>query len=214
MNLHIPKQEQLKSYTIGQDLFPILTYPHPILKQVAPEIKEEDFDTLMPTIEKMLHTMYWAPGIGLAAPQVGLSLKFFVMDIDYQASLASEAPPIETLHHPQKAKHPYTQEEWIFWNLNPQFFLNPVILKKERETSMQEGCLSVPGIFENVIRAETITILHQSLTNEKREMTLSQLASVCFQHELDHCFGKVFLERLTPLKRELATKKYLKIKNK
>ncbi|MDC1174454.1 peptide deformylase [Bacteriovoracaceae bacterium] len=179
-------------------LLQIYTYPSPILKKVAQEVSEFD-DDLKKLCEDMLYTMYMAPGIGLAAPQVGVSKRVFVMDIDFNC---------------EEVTNSIGQTEYRLNNLNPRVFINPVIKNKKGELLYEEGCLSVPGIFESVKRAKEITVEYHDLNGEKLSFDADDTLSVCIQHENDHLDGIVFLERLSLLKKNLLTKKFLKQKKK
>ena len=98
-------------------------------------------------------------------------------------------------------------------NLNPKVFINPKIKKSSGEIIYEEGCLSVPGVYEEVKRYENITLEYQDLSGKLCEVEAEGLKSVCLQHELDHLNGIVFIEKLSPMKKMLITKKFLK-KNK
>ncbi|MAW07059.1 MAG: peptide deformylase [Halobacteriovoraceae bacterium] len=175
----------------------IFTYPAPVLKVIAKPVTEFN-EELKSLVIDMLHTMYNAPGIGLAAPQVGKSLRFFVSDIDFET----------------KDTDPENDEAPLeYSNLNPKVFINPKIKKSSGEIIYEEGCLSVPGVYEEVKRYENITLEYQDLSGKTCEIEAEGLRSVCLQHELDHLNGIVFIEKLNPMKKMLITKKFLK-KNK
>lgn len=175
----------------------IFTYPAPVLKVIAKPVTDFN-DELKSLVIDMLHTMYNAPGIGLAAPQIGKSLRFFVSDIDFET----------------KDTDPENDEAPLeYSNLNPKVFINPKIKKSSGEIIYEEGCLSVPGVYEEVKRYESITLEYQDLSGKTCEIEAEGLKSVCLQHELDHLNGIVFIEKLNPMKKMLITKKFLK-KNK
>jgi peptide deformylase len=174
----------------------VFTYPAPVLKQIAKPVETFD-DSLFQLCFNMLHTMYHAPGIGLAAPQVGQSLRIFVMDIDFERD---------------EIEHADGSVSYEYKNLNPQIFINPVLSKHVGELLFEEGCLSVPGVYEKVKRAEKITVNFQDLSGNHHEIVASDVFSVCLQHENDHLDGIVFLERLSLFKRNFLTKKFLKNK--
>jgi peptide deformylase len=183
-----PQGEQLKIYT----------YPNPILKKVAEPVTDFN-DDLKLLCKNMLYTMYQAPGIGLAAPQVGISKRLFVLDIDFERSEVSRADGTK---------------DFTIENPGPLIIINPIIHDKEGEILYQEGCLSVPGIYEDVKRSQTIQIDYQDWDGKKHSMEAIDLLSICLQHENDHLDGVVFLERLSLLKRQLLTKKFMKKKKK
>lgn len=169
----------------GQKL-EVLTYPDPILKKVAEPVTVFD-EALAQLCQNMLHTMYGVPGIGLAAPQVGVSQRVFVMDVDHQR-----------------------EGDGQYSNLTPRVFINPVISHKYGETTYREGCLSIPGVYEEVHRAESVTVKYQCLKGEEHTLEADALLAICLQHENDHLDGIVFLDRLSLLKRDILMKKFFK----
>lgn len=188
----------LENYKHEGELLQILTYPAPILKKVAEPVTEFN-DELKTLCKNMLYTMYEAPGIGLAAPQVGKGIRLFVMDIDFDREEITKADD---------------SIEYKLSNFNPMVFINPVIKNEEGEVLYEEGCLSVPGIYEDVKRFETITVEYQDLDGSNRSIEADELLSICIQHENDHLEGIVFLERLSMLKQNILKKKFLKQKKK
>ena len=146
----------------------ILCYPDPRLHKVATEVGRVD-DNIRRLIKDMAQTMYAAPGIGLAAPQVDVQKRIIVMDIT------------ET-HDDLKV------------------FINPRLLETSGEAESEEGCLSVPGIYEKVRRAERVKV--GALDEHGKPFTIEAdgLLAVCIQHEMDHLDGKVFVEYLSRLK--------------
>jgi peptide deformylase len=159
-------------------LLPILTYPDPRLAKKSEPVKK-----FGPELEKicadMLDTMYHAPGIGLAAPQVNVHKRIVVIDVDYEES--EHEPPIRS-------------EE------NPRVFINAKITKKEGEILFREGCLSVPGEYEEVSRAEKVTVEYQDIHGEKHTLDAEGILAVAIQHELDHLEGRLFIDRLSFVK--------------
>ena len=160
-------------------LLKIVHYPEPVLLTVGKPVSDEAFENgFAQTIESMFETMYRAGGVGLAAPQVGLSQRFFVMDV-----------PLES------------------GESNKLTFVNPEVVHVEGEQTGDEGCLSFPGLYQTVKRDMRVIVRAQDLHGEKFEMDLDGLAARCVLHETDHCDGIVFLDRMTVLKRELAKRK-------
>ncbi len=188
----------LEDYRLEGELLQIFTYPAPVLKKVAEPVVEFN-DELRALCKDMLFTMYHAPGIGLAAPQIGKSIRLFVMDIDFDREEVTRADG---------------STDYTLSNFNPLVFINPVISNKHGEVLYEEGCLSVPGIYEEVKRAETITVEYQDMWGEKHSIDADELLSICIQHENDHLEGIVFLERLSMLKQNFLKKKFLKQKKK
>jgi peptide deformylase len=184
----------LKNYELKGRELPIVTYPDAVLTSVATEVTEFD-DKLKELCIDMLYTMYHAPGIGLAAPQIGLSKRLFVLDVDFSREETEE-----------------DSEEYVMSDFNPQIFINPKIIKTEGETSYQEGCLSLPGIYEDVKRFEKIEVEYQDTDGNICKTEASDLFSICIQHENDHLDGKVFIDRLSNLKKSFFKKKLIKAK--
>lgn len=173
----------------------ILTVPSTILKSKAEEITvfDEELETLA---RNMLYTMYLSPGIGLAGNQVGALKRIFVIDVDYERQ---ESLTIE--------------DEYEYSAFNPKVFINPKItFVDDAKVSTQEGCLSVPEIFENVERHEKILVEYQNLKGETETLDADDLLSVCIQHENDHLNGIVFLDHLSQLKKQFYLKKMKKRK--
>ncbi len=186
--------EIVENYNLTGNKLEIFTYPAPILKKVAKPVTEFN-EELKKLCTDMLFTMYHAPGIGLAAPQIGESLRIFVMDIDFKREEVTRADGTK---------------DFELSEFNPRIFINPVIEKVEGEILYEEGCLSVPGVYEEVKRTEKINVHYQDVQGNKHTIEADGLLSVCIQHENDHLEGIVFLERLSTLKRNFLTKRFLK----
>lgn len=187
-----------ENYQPSGEKLKIYTYPAGVLKKVAEPVSEFNED-LKKLCKDMLYTMYMAPGIGLAAPQVGVSKRIFVMDIDFNR---------------EEVTNSSGETEYRLSNFNPRILINPIIEKLEGEIIYEEGCLSVPGIYEEVSRTEKILVTYQDWDGKTHKLEAEGLLSVCLQHENDHLDGIVFLERLSFLKKNLLTKKFLKKKKK
>lgn len=164
-------------------LLPILEFPDPRLRTKAADVDPADLATpaFQTLIDDMFHTMYEAPGIGLAASQVDVHKRFMVIDVTEEHS-------------------------------RPLVFVNPVITARDGEQVYQEGCLSVPGIYADVTRSNTITVEALDRHGQPFKMDADSLLAVCIQHEMDHLLGKLFVDYLSPLKREMVRKKLLKAK--
>jgi len=161
---------------------PILTVPNPILKQVSKPV-EQVTDETRALMDDMLETMYDAPGIGLAAIQIGVPLNVIVMDL---AKGEDEKP-------------------------NPQYFINPEILEDVQELQpYEEGCLSVPDVFDTIDRPERVKITYLDYNGARVTEWAEGLYAVCIQHEMDHLKGVVFIDYLSRLKRDRAVKKVMK----
>lgn len=156
---------------------PILTFPDPVLKQKAAPVTIIN-DEIRQLAKDMAETMYDAPGVGLAAPQIGVLQRVIVIDV----AAKDEAPQLITA-------------------------INPVIVQGEGEVYEEEGCLSVPNFSANVRRYETVVVKGLTLDGQERHWQADGLLAIAFQHEIDHLEGTLFVDRLSPLKRELFLKK-------
>ena len=182
----------------------ILEVPDPRLKVVSTPVEPHEFNADLRTlVEDMFETMYDAPGIGLAAIQVGVPKRVLVIDLQPDDP---DAPPVECSHDGHKHTHPATKKE-------PRVFINPVILDPAAELSTyQEGCLSVPEIYADVDRPATCTVRYQNLDGNTHEEALDGLMATCLQHEMDHLEGILFIDHLSRLKRAMVLKKLEKIR--
>jgi peptide deformylase len=185
-----------KNYKLEGQGLEIITYPDPVLSKVAEPVTEFN-DELKLLCKNMLYTMYHAPGIGLAAPQIGISKRIFVLDVDYSRDETSEG-----------------SGEYTLSDFNPKIFINPKIKNKIGETTFQEGCLSVPGIYEDVVRCQNLEIEFQDTEGETHTLMADGLFAICIQHENDHLDGVVFIERLSNLKKKYFKEKLIKEKKK
>ena len=164
-------------------LLKIVHYPDPVLLTVGKPFGEEEFnEDLKRLVEDMFETMYEAGGVGLAAPQVGVSKRLFVMDCS-----SGEDPSRKFA------------------------LINPEIVAREGEQIGDEGCLSFPGIYTKVKREVRTVVRFQDVFGNLQELDVTDLEARCVLHETDHCDGIVFLDRMTPLKRELAKRKIRKL---
>lgn len=186
----------MENYELTGTELPIVTYPDPVLSTKAVPVTEFTPD-LEKLVEDMLFTMYHAPGIGLAAPQVGVGQRFFVLDVDYDRETVTNASG---------------EEEVRLSGFKPVVFINPVITGTTGTTTYEEGCLSVPGVYEEVKRYKSIHVKYQDIKGNFHEMEADDLLSICIQHENDHLDGIVFIERLSNLKKNFYKKKMVKEK--
>ncbi len=199
-NMEASENNSLENYELRGNLLKIHTYPDPVLKKIAAPVEPNEFnEELKELCFNMLYTMYNAPGIGLAAPQVGISKRIFVMDIDYDRE-EKTLPDGETTYE--------------LSNFKPMIFINPVISDKEGEIVYQEGCLSLPGVYDDVKRFMKCKVSFQDPEGNHHQIEAEELQSICIQHENDHLDGIVFLERLSMLKRNFYSKKLIKEKKK
>ena len=179
----------------------ILEVPDPRLKIVSSPVEANEFnDELKALVEDMFETMYAAPGIGLAAIQVGVPKRLLVIDLQQEDP---DADPIKD--EDGTARQPVKNA--------PRVFVNPVILNPADELSTyQEGCLSIPEIYADIDRPSTCTVRYQDLEGETHEEPLEGLMATCLQHEMDHLEGIVFIDHLSRLKRSMALKKLKKMR--
>ncbi len=163
---------------------PILIHPDPRLKSVAEPVADID-DELRVLADDMLETMYDAPGSGLAATQIGVMQRLFVMD----CAKKEGAPP------------------------DPMVLVNPEIVARSDELKVwEEGCLSIPEIYAEVERPAEVTMRWLDLNGREQERTFGGFPAVCVQHEIDHLNGRLYIDYLTPLKRQMITRKMQKLK--
>ncbi len=160
-------------------LRPVLQFPDPRLRRVSKPI-ERVTDEIRTLAAEMLEVMYDEPGIGLAAAQVGEAVRLVVMDTDWTEEGAER---------------------------NPFVFVNPEILEREGTLTWLEGCLSVPDFQAEVERAARVRVRALDLEGRESLHDAEGLRAVCFQHEIDHLDGKLFIDRISRLKRELYVQK-------
>ena len=178
------------AYLTAMAILPIVKIPDPVLKTVADPVKQVD-DEIRKLMDDMLETMYDAPGIGLAAPQIGVLKRVIVMDCAKREATEDEpeVPP------------------------NPIFIANPEIVWASEETSeYEEGCLSIPEYFENVTRPAEVKVRYLDRDGESQELDCSGILATCMQHEIDHLNGVLFIDHISRLKRERITRKFTKAK--
>jgi peptide deformylase len=178
----------------------IYTFPDLVLSQRALPIARVD-KSYHKLADDMLETMYDAPGVGLAANQVGLLERIIVVDTDYEFQELEEG---ET--PPEGAE---VMGGGVVTGKNPKIIINPEIIRREGKILFKEGCLSVPEYTAEVERAEKITLQYLDIDGVGRKLDAEGLFSVCIQHEMDHLEGRLFIDRLSPAKKELAKKKLL-----
>lgn len=163
-------------------IYPIVKYGDPVLETKAASIEEFDTPEIHKLVEDMFESMYAARGVGLAAPQIGISKRIAVIDCSN-----GERP-----------------EEKIV-------IINPEIVKVEGTQVNEEGCLSIPGFRENVTRGKRVTVKAQNAKGEWFEMTGEDLLARAFQHETDHLNGILYINHVSVLKRDLIKRKIRKL---
>ncbi len=158
----------------------ILKYPHPILQKKTESVSCID-DTIRQLVRNMAETMYAAPGVGLAAPQVGIPLRVAVLDV----TKANEAKDLLVL-------------------------INPEIVASEGECAWEEGCLSIPDCNEEVKRLKKVSVRFQNLEGRETTVTAEDLLSIALQLAIDHLDGILFIDRLSRIKRDFLKRKLRK----
>lgn len=161
-------------------LLPLRIYGDPVLKKKTESVAGVTAE-IRQLVEDMADTMYHSKGIGLAAPQVGASVRLFIMDLDWVSEEGGS---------PSGKK-------------NLQVFINPVVVWESAEDcNMTEGCLSVPDVQGNVFRPVSVKIRAEDLEGRERELDLTDLPARCFQHEFDHLDGVLFVDRMPFIQRQ------------
>jgi peptide deformylase len=168
-------------------LLPIILHPDARLKKVCTPIVTVD-DKIKALAEDMLETMYDAPGVGLAGPQVGFMGRMLVMDCTARDDEEQQGP-------------------------KPTVVINPeIVWTSEEENTYNEGCLSLPELYEDVTRPAEVRVRFLDQTGAEREEHYAGLWATCVQHEIDHLNGKLFIDHLSRMKRTMMTKKMIKFK--
>ena len=162
-------------------LLPILTAPDPRLKKKSLPVDTVDAGVRQ-LMDDMLETMYDAPGIGLAAPQVGVLKRVVVLDIDREDT-----------------------------KTGPLLMANPeIVAASDEDVSYEEGCLSVPDHYSDVVRPAKVTVRYLDRDGKQQDLACDGLLATCVQHEIDHLDGVLFIDHLSRLKRERVIKKFIK----
>ncbi len=161
---------------------PLIILPDPVLRQVSKPVERVD-DSLRRLADDMLETMYDAPGIGLAAIQIGLPLRLLVIDLAKE----DDEPA-------------------------PHVFVNPEILGSSDERSVyEEGCLSIPEYYAEVERPASVRVKYVDRDGTEQEMMAEGLMATCLQHEIDHLNGVLFIDHISKLKRDMVVRKFRKL---
>ena len=178
----------------------ILTEPNKILREKSFRVENVNKD-IQQLMDDMLETLYAAPGIGLAAIQVGVSKRVIVMDISRSRNdIGSDKDDINK-NEDKKSK-------------NPMYFVNPeIIWKSEDKFTYEEGCLSLPNQFAEIDRPKQCHIKYLDYNGDPQELKAEGLLATCIQHEIDHLEGILFIDHLSKLKKEMIIKKLSKQKN-
>ncbi|WP_430396092.1 peptide deformylase [Ferrovibrio sp.] len=164
-------------------LLPILVAPDPVLTQISTPVETVD-DDIRRTLDDMLETMYAAPGIGLAAIQVGIPKRMLVIDVSRE-----------------------DEEKQPLYIINPE-----VTWVSDDDQAYEEGCLSLPEHYAEVVRPAEVKIDYLDYNGEKRELHATGLLAICLQHEMDHLEGILFVDHISALKRNMILRKLVKLK--
>lgn len=160
-------------------IYPIVAYGHPVLRKKA-KVIERNYPDLEKVVDNLFQTMYNSQGVGLAAPQVGMDIRIFVIDAS-----------------------PFGEDEAVAEGFK-RIFINPEMISEEGETwKFNEGCLSIPGVREDVDRHSVITLRYQDINFETHTEQYDGIRARIIQHEYDHLEGILFTDRLSPLKKTL-----------
>lgn len=169
-------------YLTAMTIRPLIILPDPVLRQVSRPVERVD-DAVRKLADDMLETMYDAPGIGLAAIQVGEPIRMLVLDVADK----------------DEAK-------------NPQVFINPEILTRSQETNVhEEGCLSIPDYYAEVERPAGVTVKAIGLDGKEKVVEADGILATCLQHEIDHLNGVLFIDYLSKLKRDMVVRRFRKL---
>jgi peptide deformylase len=161
---------------------PLILLPDPVLRKVSKPVEQVDAE-LRKLSDDMLETMYDAPGIGLAAIQIGIPLRMLVID------LAKEDEPND-----------------------PHVFINPEIVARSGEPNVhEEGCLSIPDYYAEVERPDSVTVSYVGTDGKQKEIAADGMMATCLQHEIDHLNGVLFIDHLSKLKRDMVVRKFKKL---
>jgi peptide deformylase len=167
--------------TVTVETLPILLVPDPILKSRARPVGVGEMERVRELVPLMLATMYRAPGIGLAAPQVGVGLRFAVVDL-----MPDDKP-------------------------TPIALINPEVTARSEElATREEGCLSLPGQYADVTRPARVTVRYTDVAGARRQIEADGLLAACLQHEIDHLDGILFVDHLSALKRNMILRRLAK----
>lgn len=186
--------------------YPIITVPDPVLKQDAKTIERID-DTVKKQAEMMLESMRIARGIGLAANQVGMLNRIFVMDLDPESWIFEEPGP-DGVKRIKSGYKSGAKEEDVEPASFEKVLINPEIVWSSEEKSVfEEGCLSIPQQYADVTRPAKVVVKYQTLEGETVEEEAEGLNAHCVQHEIDHLNGKLFIDYLSSLKRDMMVRR-------
>jgi len=189
---------------------PIITIPDPILRQASKPVERVD-DELRLLLDDMLETMYDAPGIGLAAIQIGIPLRIVTVDVG-ERSIDEKSAAVDADDIEEDAESGESQDEPPL-TPNPLFLINPEIITRSDQRSVyEEGCLSIPEFYAEVERPAICRIKYLDRAGKLQELEADDILATCIQHEIDHLDGTLFIDHISKLKRDRVVKKFTKMK--
>jgi peptide deformylase len=187
-------------------ILPIRIIPDSVLRQVAEPVAVVD-DAVRKLLDDMLETMYDAPGIGLAAPQIGVLKRLVVLDVAHREREIAKG---ETGEH--DASETDDDDVVPVKDRRPKCLVNPEITWSSEELrSYTEGCLSIPDYYEDVVRPARVRVTYLDRNGERQEEEAEGIYAICLQHEIDHLNGVLFIDHLSKLKRDRVNKKFAKL---
>ena len=176
-------------------ILPIVHIPDPVLRRVSKPVERFDAD-LHRFLDSMLETMYDAPGIGLAAVQVGEPIRAVTIDCAKRADDEEGDEKRERKSGPGE----------------PMFFLNPqIVASSDERSTYEEGCLSIPDYYADVERPAAVTVRYQDREGRPQEIAADGILATCLQHEIDHLDGVLFVDHISRLKRQMVFKRFTKL---
>ena len=182
---------------------PIIHIPDPILREVSKPVERVDADLRL-LLDDMLETMYEAPGIGLAGIQIGIPLRIVTVDIgepEEDGDEAEQADETTAEGRRKKKRKP-----------DPIFLINPRIIASSDERSVyEEGCLSIPDYYAEVERPASVSVAYVDREGKERRLDADGLLATCIQHEIDHLDGRLVIDHISKLKRDMVIRKFTKI---
>jgi len=194
---------------------PIIIIPDPILREVSKSVERVD-DDLQLLLDDMLETMYDAPGIGLAAIQIGIPLRIVTVDVGERSideeRVADDADDTDDTDDIEENGEPDEGDQESPLTPNPLFLINPEIITQSDEHSVyEEGCLSIPEFYAEVERPAVCRIKYLDRAGKQQELEADDILATCIQHEIDHLDGTLFIDHISKLKRDRVVKKFTKM---
>ncbi len=189
----------------------IIHLPDPVLRETSKPVERIDEDVLR-LLDDMAETMYDAPGIGLAAIQIGIPLRLVTIDVSKRKEEEEAAEGEDGSDSASPEAKPAAEDEAEDYPRETIFMINPKILKfEDTPSTYEEGCLSIPDFFADVERPAGCTVSYLDRQGEEHIVDATGILSTCVQHEVDHLDGLLFIDKLSRLKRDMVVRKFTKI---